>query len=279
MVQNVLVVIVVYNISPYDTQAYISLSNSFKKNLECRQNIYRFFYFYDNSPNKHNLYWKDDCIYVHDENNSGVSIAYNAAFDFACKNNFQWVILSDQDTYYPSNYIESVFHYIKNGTSNIYAPTLKESDFYLSPVKFKYFRGFPFSQRLNPGIISFDSNIYPLNSGVVLGYEVFSNYAYEVNAKLDFSDFIFFGSVAKKIKSYCLMDIEVEHSLSSNKFQNLNVLLSRFSYYIAGLKSYSIINKCIYKGFIFLLLRATYLNIKYGTFKFYFHLGGYFKNQ
>lgn len=275
---KLLIIIVVYNDSPNDTNAFITLSKSFDYycfNILNKNQIS--FFIYDNSFEKHSISTRWDHTYIHDNSNPGVSYAYNEGFNFAKNNDYNWVLLSDQDTLYPLEYFCNIFNHLKDIKSCIFAPILKDENLILSPVRFKYFKGFPINNLQTTGTIEFKKRIWPLNSGLIISNDIFENFSFDNNAKLDFSDFIFINKITKRINSYYLMNIVLIHSLSSNLKQPLYNKLVRFNYYIKGLKQYSLQINTVYFGFLFLFLRATYLNFKNTTIKFYYNLNEYFK--
>ena len=63
---------------------------------------------YDNSLLDYQSHEKlgGNIIYIHDRRNSGVSKAYNIASDYAIKNGYNWILLLDQDTFFPPGSIE-----------------------------------------------------------------------------------------------------------------------------------------------------------------------------
>jgi GT2 family glycosyltransferase len=270
---KILIVLVIYEHVISKSNAFITLAHQVNS-----LNVESCFYIYDNSQ-KSQLFCTDiDHIYIHDQSNAGVSLAYNNAFDFALKNGFEWVMLSDQDTKYPNEYLQSVIKYIISVKSLIFAPILKENNIFLSPVIFRNFRGTPISILPETGFVDFNSRFWPLNSAMLVNREIFREINFDNKAKLDFSDFIFIDRVSKKINSYYLMDITISHSLSSNMKQSISKSILRYKFYITGLKQYSKQINALKTGFIFLILRSTYLNFKFKTLKFYFNLNEYFKN-
>ena len=270
---KLLITIVVYNQTFLKCNAYLTLI----KNEINFKNIKISYFIYDNSSI--NYEYKNlpkSIIYFKDKKNPGVSKAYNTAFNYAKKGKYNWVILSDQDTKYPKNFIRENEIYLLKKKYSIYSPILHQNNKIVSPVLFKNFRGIPIKSRVC-GEINLKSRIFPINSGLILGSEVFENFSYNEKAKLDFSDFIFFERLLKSNFKYFITDLECEHDLSSNELNPLSNKLLRFKYYSFGLYEYAKEKKLTILGFLFLFARASLLNMRNRTFKFYFILNAYFK--
>ena len=270
---KLLITIVVYNQSFLKCNAYLTLIES-----ELNSNNIKINYFiYDNSSINYeyeNL--SESIIYFKDKKNPGVGKAYNTAFNYAKKGKYNWVVLSDQDTKYPKNFIRKNESLLFQKKYSIYSPILHQNNKIVSPVLFKNFRGIPVRSRVY-GEINLKSRIFPINSGLILGPEVFENFNYNENAKLDFSDFIFFERLLKSNFKYFITDLSCEHDLSSNEINPLSSKLLRFKYYSFGLFEYAKENNLTILGFLFLFARASLLNMRNRTFRFYFVLNAYFK--
>lgn len=270
---KLLITIVVYNQDFLKCNAYLTLI----KNQINFNNIKIDYFIYDNSSINYeyeNL--PKSILYNKNETNPGVGAAYNSSFNYAANNNYDWVILSDQDTKYPNNFIQKIASHLILEKYSIYSPILHQNNKLVSPVFFKYFRGIPIRSRLY-GKINLKSRIFPINSGLILGPKIFENFKYNEKAKLDFSDFIFFERLLKSNLKYFIIDILCEHDLSSNELNPLKNKLMRFKYYSVGLFEYAKENNLVYFGYIFLFARASLLNLRNKTFKFYFILNAYFK--
>jgi len=270
---KLLITIVVYNKVFLECDAYLT----FIKNKINYNNIEIYYFIYDNSSI--NYAYKNipkHVFYKKDETNPGVSVAYNSAFNYAKNNKYDWVILSDQDTKYPDNFIQKVASHLILGKYSIYSPILHQNNKLLSPLIFKYFRGIPIKSKIY-GEINLKSRLFPINSGLILGAKIFENFKYNAKAKLDFSDFIFFERLLKSNYKYFIINILCEHNLSTNEITSLKNKLMRFKYYSLGLFEYAKENNLIILGFFFLFARASLLNFRNKTLKFYFKLNVYFK--
>ena len=117
--------------------------------------------------------------------------------------------------------------------------------------------------------------VFQAYSGLILGPQIFTNFKYNDKARLDFSDFIFFERLLKSNFKYFILDVWCEHDLSSNEVNPLERQLLRFEYYSRGLFEYAKENHLLYSGFLFLFARASLLNLRNGTFKFYNGLNAY----
>ncbi|WP_164998976.1 glycosyltransferase [Aliivibrio salmonicida] len=118
MYNNILISVVVFNKSIADIPIIFELLSS-DINVEL--------IIYDNSTDpiiaeSNNLNHKH-LMYYHDENNSGVSQAYNHSFEYALSSNKSAVLILDQDTYFLlSNLDDYINAFNEYGDTFIYAP-------------------------------------------------------------------------------------------------------------------------------------------------------------
>ena len=129
---KLLICIVLYN-------QKVNESNAFRELSEQNANIFPHFYLYDNSsypntinPTAPNLY------YTHNPKNPGLSVAFNHAAKYALDNGFEWLLLSDQDTYFSVDFLQRMKQATTEYPSiSLFAPIIKLSnDTIFSPCKF-----------------------------------------------------------------------------------------------------------------------------------------------
>jgi GT2 family glycosyltransferase len=244
---KILYVIVLYNCELYKTKTY----STFLKEL--RSTIF----IYDNSPVKQNIS-KDNVVYVHDSSNSGLSVAYNKAAQYAKENGFDWILLTDQDTSFPEHaldrYISAInsqpdikmivpIHQIANG--KFISPTpyhLKGS----RPTDRKYF-----------GVLKF-SEAAPINSGMLIHVDAFWRVGgYDEDVVLDFSDVRFIEKFKKIFPVfYAMPDVVCLQDFSINE-HDAGKLMIRFQIYLRcalACKRESLIDTF---GYFFVTLKRT----------------------
>lgn len=226
---SILVVIVIYNMKLSESKAYNSLGKC--KNAK--------FFVYDNSPTIHPGKYNDNVLlYVNDTNNGGLSKAYNYAAKYADKNGFKWLLLADQDTYFPENILSIYYSAIEeNREMMLFVPKVRiNKQKYLSPVKNNHYISY-LSNNCPTGKI--DSSKYGvINSGMLINIRAFWNVGgYNEKVWLDFSDYQFLKRFSSMYKEIFVVDIECMQSFS-NEDHNFDEKLKRYKCFCSSLKNY-----------------------------------------
>ena len=260
-VDQILAVIVLYNVGFEESKTMISLAESLTHTSDTMDLVV-----YDNSlrPVRENgTIFMQDCLrihYFHDPSNPGVSKAYNFAAQYAKQLKKKWILLLDQDTTFPPEAISSYISALTNYPSiKLFAPLLKLSDGRIvSPSRYCCKRGFAL-KNISPGLHSF-KNRSPLNSGMLIDLDAFTlSEGYNEKVKLDFSDFQFIERFKKRFNQFCLMDVIALHDFSDAETNTLK-LNERYAFYCDGAKNSecnSFFDRILYCFVVF--LRATSL--------------------
>lgn len=230
-------------------------------------------FIYDNSklPQEVPVFENVNIYYEHDENNSGVSRAYNQAYKKAKELNKELLLVLDQDSNFELFFIEKymkMYEIYKNDF--LYAPIIcdeKKTKIY-SPSfmnnfvgKIQFFEDFNYEK-------TYDLNGKSvINSGLMIPLEIFEQIGgYNEKIKLDFSDVYFIEKYKKFSSKIILIDIYINHSLSGDEGKSYLKEYNRFKYFCSGAKELSLsLNKSTLKVVIRRLIR---LIIKYKSFKF-----------
>lgn len=241
-INDVLIVIVIYDIKVKESQTINTLFESwshFKNNDTDKIDLI----VYDNSYSRSdfNDFNRDnvDVIYIHNALNPGVSKAYNESALIAKEKKKKYIIILDQDTSLPKNFLLeyiSAINFYKGYA--IYAPKLIDKNMLISPCKYLYKRGINLKD-VNEGINDL-KNINFLNSGLLIDLDAYMDVdGYDESIRLYFSDFVFIDKIRKKYDLYVLINCELNHSLSSNDYSKLCDSKIRFKYYCEGAKQAS----------------------------------------
>ena len=127
-INDLYVVIVVYNTSCQDSISYNRAKDSSVKIIVC-----------DNSTSDYGneeIVKNDGNIYINMGGNNGLSKAYNAAIQVINKDN-RYICLFDDDTDMGKKYFDKVLSYINMSNADILLPVVKTSTRILSPCQFK----------------------------------------------------------------------------------------------------------------------------------------------
>lgn len=221
---------------------------------------------YDNSINPQLV--PSNIFYHHNQNNGGVSMAYNYAIELAKKLYKDYLIFLDQDTSFDQKILETYFKFAdKFGKDYIYAPIVKNGERIYSPFIEGKFKNYP--QNLN----TFNyKNVYSLdgkslvNSGMMVSIDIINNIGtFNEKIKLDFSDIYFIEKYKKQYSEVIIMEVYLEHKLSGDEGKNKQKELMRFKYYCNGAKEFQITTSDIQRVNRLVFFRMLRLISKYKT--------------
>ncbi len=264
---NLIAVVVLYKCAPNDSITLQSI------NAACiKSSVYIDLLIYDNSPNpqKKDIRFSNVNVvkYISDTKNPGVGVAYNFSWEFCQKENRKWLLLLDQDTRFPNNYIDVLANSIqKQKHINIFAAAMQNTKGeFISPCKHWRNWNFPLIQ-ISSGEHKL-TNYSLINSGLVLHMDTLAKVGgFHSELPLDFSDAYLMDKLRADKHHFYLMNVSCEHHLSSEE-KNFNLIKLR---YLSYLKSSKIYAKTIGKPVhfkLFLMLRAFKLSIKHRSLFF-----------
>ncbi len=231
---ELMVVLVIYKMEISESPAFRSLTNALKSRDQ-RTSIF----IYDNSPKTHTHTQNQNWVisYQNDPSNPGVSKAYNVGFEFAKAQKKKWILLIDQDTYFPIYFFDRVCNSLANNQEGeLFVPAIKSESVLISPFRFKLGRGFVLQ--------SVEAQTYSLhdlkfiNSGLLISITLFEKCnGYDERFPLDFSDLAFIQRVKKYQSNFVVINAICTQNLSSNETV-LSSFLHRFHYYVRGARLY-----------------------------------------
>ncbi len=226
-VENLFVVIVLYKEKLADSISFKSFGNINLKKCEVL--------IYDNSPQLDiDAKSNESVTYLHDPRNLGVSYAYNKGAELAKERGKNWLLLLDQDTELPFNFIGEIENQTKKyPSSSLYAMRLLNNQALFSPSGYRFKKGY-LLKGMMPGLNRLD-NITFLNSGLLLSTDLFSEAGgYDNSVPLYFSDFVFINRLRKIISTFVLLPINLNHSLSSNDETDIPSFKIRYQFFMDG---------------------------------------------
>jgi len=260
---KILIVIVFYKESIKNSIAYNSL-------LKAKQLYSHYFkiYIHDNSPDKQNV-MDSDVYYIHSQNNVGLSKAYNKAAEYAKENNFDWLLLSDQDTYYPLEILNDYIKAIRNNPEIklIVPKVITTNGLFLSPFKYKHKRGISL-KCISSGEL-YLKGLSVINSGILINLESFFKCGgYNEKTPIDFSDHQFIERLKQIESKFYIINNEITQDFS-NETNDIDKLYNRLIRIIDAAKNcerYNIFDNLDY--FMLLLRHAIALFIRTGKLRF-----------
>lgn len=228
---SILGIIVLYKQKLVDSKAFQSLSNAGFQDI----------FVYDNSPELPNFRNEKSHInikYVHNTLNSGLSHAYNCAAKYAKENGYNWLLLSDQDTFFPPEFLEKISKAIQdNPDIKLFVPQIKvPNNKYMSPVPMNRYLTSLCDSSPN-GIIN-PSNYGIINSGICVDLNAFFKVGgYNDEVTVDFADFQFIERFCTFFDKAYVVPVECQQSFSDIE-QTIEQKYSRFKLFCQSLKHY-----------------------------------------
>lgn len=205
--------------------------------------------------------------YHHDQTNSGVSKAYNEAFQLAQRLRKKWLLLLDQDSSFLPKWIEFYALAAQGDDQNAIAPIVLSGEKIISPFNYWLCLGSS-SKTMTIGIKSL-KNKYAINSGLLISGQLFEKAGgYDERIPMDFSDFAFMHRLKKLKTQLNVIDLRVSHQLSSMHNQESSKAQERFTLYCIGTKQLIGYTHLAVVHFMVALVRALKMGIHYRTLGF-----------
>lgn len=260
------VIIVLYKISLFEAESYKTL---------IKPNHLTNFLVYDNSPQEGYTdlsQLPEEATYVHDERNSGLSVAYNRGAQIAYEQGYKRVLLLDQDTLFmPGTWQAYINNLDYNGITSPMIVTKNGLPF--SPVRIDKFFLKPID-----GLQSGEYSLHKyavVNSGTCVPTNLFKQCGgYDEKVTLDFSDFQFQVRLRKLQPKFMLLDAKAIQDFS-NDCSDLEKIKKRFELYLKSAVHFKTDNAAL-QGKHFCEVMKHTLSLTVRTRSIYF-IGKYIK--
>jgi len=239
---NITAVVVLYRLRPDKSATITTLVRSWK---QCRGNGLNLnIVIYDNSPEIQNVTIEIpfQCQYFHDATNGGLSAAYNFALNSNPNCHSQWLLLLDQDSDLPENYLENMRKELTTADpdSDVTAviPIVVQNGLPVSPAQVKGGRIRPIPKPIT-GVCPFP--VTAINAGTLIR----KNFLYEIGGfnrqfKLDYLDHWLFAEIKQRGKKVYITGAVINHDLSIGNNNHpvsaeryLSILKAETLFYIA----------------------------------------------
>lgn len=168
---NLLAVLVIYNCKIEEAKTLKSLLQNYANNPKIFENFRLIIY--DNSLLKQTIHLTIpfDHQYIHDRNNEGLAVAYNYALNEAIKTSSPWLLLLDQDSLLPEDFIDNLSSDLsiigEDTTVTAVVPRMCYKREFFSPAKVLYGGRIRAINMRHRGICTF-KNAYALGSGSLI---------------------------------------------------------------------------------------------------------------
>jgi GT2 family glycosyltransferase len=228
---TILAIIVIFNCKIEESKTVISLLQAYKNSPEVFTSVKLIIY--DNSLNEQNIFLDIpfEYQYVHNPNNVGLAIAYNYALRAAIVGNCDWLLLLDQDSYLPKNFIYNLTNIPSNiekdNTVLAIVPKIYYNNRFLSPTKVLYGGIYRTIDIKHKGICNF--HVTTIGSGVLLRTSFLQKIGgFNELYWLDCLDRWLFNTIHSLGKKVYVTDSIIDHNLS---IMNYDKFMTEQRYY------------------------------------------------
>ncbi|MCF0042528.1 glycosyltransferase [Dyadobacter fanqingshengii] len=265
---RVLVLIVLYKCRPHECHTIVSLSKQKESaNLNVRYIVW------DNSPagldksDCERLQTLLPCEYISTPVNTGLAKLYNTVVS---SNDFDYIILLDQDSNLPDTYFYSLSNAIQeNPALNLFLPLVMNGERIVSPGNFHFFKGKHWAAP-RAGVIK-AKNIIGVTSGMTINKKYFNKTGYKFDERLILYgiDTKFLLDYASREKELYVLDSVIAHNSALWSKTSADDLLPRFRNFQ---KAWQIILSdrpfAQFLNYIFALYSRLKLSLKYRDVRF-----------
>ncbi len=217
---EMLIVVVRYRVPPEDSQTFASLSKTFRRYPDLL--TWTGVLIWDNSPSAlPEVQLPFPFEYRHTGRNIGVSGAYNCALALAEEKGCPWLLLLDQDTTLPEDFLSRMLEYARyhqpNHRIGAVAPFLICDSQPISPAIIRVDHAQPLPLNISG---EYEGPAYAANSGALMRVSALKAVGgYDEDFWLDYSDITLFRRLyLHGMRLYVAGDLHLHHSLSTNNY-------------------------------------------------------------
>lgn len=211
---EILVIVVLYRMSPQESPAFQSLVQTLKQvpqaSIAC--------VVYDNSTTIHELpVTPFACTYRHNPSNPGLAVAYQYALEQAEREHISWLLLLDQDTTVTAEYLVEAMQRVQElrvkEELGVIVPKLVQDGLVLSP---HWAQGDKTGRSFRDRSGVMELNVRAYNSGALLRVEaVRAAGGFPLDYPLDYLDHALFAQLQAQGRGIFLLHAALPHQLES----------------------------------------------------------------
>lgn len=181
--------------------------------------------------------------YVSFPENPGLSTAYNHAAEFARQHDYEWILLTDQDTSFPDGILEKYRAAIEaNPNIELFCPQISIGENrFMSPVPMKHYRC---HIRSSAPVGTIDLRRFAIiNSGMLIHLPAFAAAGgYRPEVSLDFADFQFLERFRTVSAEAFVIDAVCRQTFS-NEVQTSEQKMNRYRLFCRSLRNFLCIDR------------------------------------
>jgi GT2 family glycosyltransferase len=234
---NYLVLVVLYNLKPKDSDTIKSLVNASRYLMNSKLIVW------DNSAvglDEINISWLNvkfkTVQYIHTPENTPLSKLYNTVIRSHEGAPYSHLVLFDHDSQFGPDYFIALNKAISLKTdAHLYVPIVMSTGHIVSPADLYYFKGYYWKHRTT-GLIR-TKHKSAINSGMAISFDYLYHHfeGYDEQFLFYGTDTDFVNKYAKKFNKMYVIDCEVMHKLDYNHGDNVDNILSRHREYLRAI--------------------------------------------
>jgi GT2 family glycosyltransferase len=164
--------------------------------------------------------------YIHQSSNTPLSKLYN---EVATNFNFQYILLLDQDSHIPNNYMATLKTSIHSHPNiELFLPIVKNKEVIVSPGHFQMFKGKHWSS-VKYGVLK-SQNTLAITSGMCISKRYFNDYNYRFDERLNLYgiDTKFMLDFSKNVDELYVLNLPFKHNSALWSNSSADELIPRF---------------------------------------------------
>lgn len=223
--KKILILLVIYRKLPSESSTLTSLLESYKSSYFIYDNLELIIFDNTESIRSIDINIPFEFQYISNGINLGLAEAYSFGLKYAFENKFEWMVLLDQDSILPNNYLKKLNGELERiGDEKICAvlPRIISLNKIISPCN-EFLGGI--LRPIDKNKAGIAVNLFGIGSGAVINVNLFNKIGVNLDYHLDGLDRWIFESFNKLKYKFHISNIYIEHELSVmclKKYMNID---------------------------------------------------------